>query len=284
MPAPAPPKKPFVDKIPPDVTIVPDLEYVPGGGESQSLDLYLPKSDAAKIPLVVFVHGGGWNSGTDKVWHPSFHDLLANGFAVATINYRMLPQFPWPAQINDTKAAVRWLRAHAADYHLDADHIGIWGHSAGGHLAAMMGTTNGNPTLEGNDGVKGVSSDVQAACDWSGPTDLVATYTDPAEATSILYKLDVALVGGPSASVQDLLKQASPITYVSSKSVPFLIMQGATDNVVPLTQSTELNDALQKAGVESQFIICPNEGHGIDKPADLVPVTAFFTKHLKPLP
>jgi acetyl esterase/lipase len=288
---PPPPKKPFADKIPPDVKVIPDLEYVPGGGKWQSLDLYLPKGGAGKIPLVVFVHGGGWNSGTDKDWHPSFHDLLANGFAVATINYRLVPSALWPAQIFDTKAAVRWLRAHAADYNLDPDRFGVWGHSAGGHLAAMMGTTNGNASLEGDEGVKGVSSDVQAACDWSGPSDLVTAY-DQMPPNSPLYKVDLALVGGPSPNVKDALKNASPITYVNSKSVPFLIEQGANDNIVPLTQSTELNNALQKAGVESTQVVVPGADHGVvphlsqgpSAPDVYAPVTAFFEKHLKSSP
>jgi acetyl esterase/lipase len=273
--------KPFVDKIPPDVQIKPDLEYVPGGGASQSLDLYLPKSDAPLIPLVVYIHGGGWVSGTDKDWHPSFCDLLEHGFAVATINYRLTKEALHPAQIYDCKAAIRWLRAHAADYHLNPDRIGVWGHSAGGHLAALLGVTNDLPAMEGDEGTKGVSSSVQAACDWSGPTDLVKTFQDGPAAAQSLYPLVVGLVGGPDKANKENLAQASPVTYVSAKSVPFLIMQGDKDNVVPLDQSSILDAALKKAGVESTLIFIPGGGHGIGKPDDLKPVTAFFEKQIK---
>jgi acetyl esterase/lipase len=274
--------KPFVDHLPPDVQIKADLEYVPGGGAVNTLDLYLPKTDAPLIPLVVFIHGGGWNSGTDKDWHPSFGDLLSHGFAVATINYRMVQQGLFPAQIYDCKAAVRWLRSHAADYHLDPDHIGVWGHSAGGHLSALMGVTNDLPALEGNEGVKGVSSSVQAACDWSGPTDLVKTLEEGPTPSPALYRVVVGLVGGPDKANKDNLAQASPITYVNSKCPPFLIMQGDKDKIVPTEQSTLLDAALKKAGVDSTLILVPGADHGsISKPDNLKPVTAFFEKHLK---
>lgn len=273
---------PFVDKlIPTDTVLKADLEYVPGGGASHTLDLYLPKTDAAKIPLVIFIHGGGWNSGTSKDWHPSFGNLLEHGFAVATINYRLTGEAIFPAQIYDCKAAVRWLRAHAADYRLDPDHIGVWGHSAGGHLAAFLGTTNDNPKFEGDEGVKGVSSSVQAACDWSGPMDLGKTFADGAQAGGILYKLDVGLVGGPDKATKENMAEASPITYVSAKSAPFLIMEGDRDEYVPLEQSSRMDDALKKAGVESTLIFLPGARHGLDKPDQLPPVTAFFEKHLK---
>ena len=281
-PAAPKPKKPFVDNIPADVQVVRDLEYVPGGGASQSLDLYLPKSDGKTLPLVMFIHGGGWNSGTKNDWHPSFHDLLTHGFAVATINYRLSTQALYPAAVYDCKAAIRWLRAHAADYHYDPDHIGVWGHSAGGHLAALMGVSNGVAVLEGNEGTTGVSSDVQAACDWSGPTDLNKVLEGGRALEPAVWDVVMQFYGGQDKATPELLAQGSPVTYVNAKTVPFLIMQGDKDNVVPLAQSTYLDDALKKAGVESTLIFIPGRGHGVDKPSDLVPVTDFFTKHLKP--
>ena len=207
--------------------------------------------------------------------------MLEHGFAVATINYRLTAVALHPAQIYDCKAAVRWLRAHASDYRLDPDHIGVWGHSAGGHLAALLGVTNDLPEMEGDEGTKGVSSSVQAACDWSGPTDLAKTFQDGPAAAPLLYPLVTGLVGGPDKATKENLTQASPITYVSAKSVPFLIMQGDKDNVVPLDQSSLFDAALKKAGVDSTFIFIPARGHGIDKPDDLKPVTAFFEKQIK---
>ncbi len=280
----ADPKKKFVDNIPADVTVLSNLEYVPGGGQWQSLDLYLPKTTGGPLPLVVFIHGGGWCAFTKDDWHPSFHDLLTHGFAVANINYRLTPGSIFPAQIYDAKAAVRWLRSHAADYHLDPNHVGVWGHSAGGHLSALMGVSNGVAALEGTEGVTGVSSDVQAACDWSGPTELVKTYENGRDANALLWDVVVKLVGGPDKVNKDLLAQASPITYVNSNAVPLLIMQGVNDDVVPLFHSNDFGNALKKVGVESTVIIIPGEGHGICKPDDVAQVTAFFEKHLKPAP
>lgn len=277
---PAAPKK-FIDKIPADVEIKSDLEYVPGGGTLQSLDLYLPPANGAALPLVVFIHGGGWESCTKNDWHPSFHDLLTHGFAVASINYRLAPKSPFPAQIEDCKAAVRWLRAHAIDYHFDHDHIGVWGHSAGGHLVALMGVSNNVPALEGTEGGTGVSSSVQAVCDWSGPTDLAKAYTEIPPANPVLLQALVNLMGGADKTTPKHLAQASPITYVSATSVPFLIMQGDKDKVVSVEQARILDAALKKAGVESTLIILPGVGHGYDTPDDLAHVTAFFEKHLK---
>lgn len=286
----SPPKKKFVDNIPPEVTVQSNLEYVSGGGASQSLDLYLPPANGGTLPVVVFVHGGGWRAGTKDDWHPSFHDLLTHGFAVANINYRLSTEAPWPAQIDDCKAAVRWVRAHAGDYHFDPDHIGMWGHSAGGHLTALMGVSNNVASLEGTEGVIGVSSAVQAGCDWSGPVDIALFARQVAPLYSRGVDMTNQLMGGADKATQESLAQASPITYVSASSVPFLIMHGEKDNVVSQEQPKLLDDALKKVGVESTLIIVPGADHGIvshpsqgpNVPDVYTPVTAFFEKHLKP--
>ena len=277
----AAPGKKFADNIPPEVQLQPNLEYVTGGGSAQNLDLYLPPTKSGLLPVVVYVHGGGWSSCTKDDWHPSFHDLLIHGIAVANINYRLSGQAPFPAQIEDCKAAVRWVRAHAKEYHLDPDHIGIWGHSAGGHLAALTGVTNQVKKLEGNGGNADVSSSVQAACDWSGPVDLVKIVQDGRAANAVLWDFVVKLMGGEAGATKEALAEATPGTYVSAGSVPFLIMHGELDKIVPLDQCKALDAALKKAGAETTLIIVPNEGHGICKPDDLARVTAFFDQHLK---
>ena len=288
----SPPKKKFVDNIPPGVTVQSNLEYVSGGGAPQSLDLYLPPANGGMAPVVVFVHGGGWRGGTKDDWHPSFHDLLTHGFAVANLNYRLSTQVPWPAQIDDCKSAVRWVRKHAGDYHLDPDHIGIWGHSAGGHLTALMGVSNNVAALEGAEGVTGVSSAVQAACDWSGPVDLALFSRQVPPLYPHAADLVIQLMGGADKATPENMAQASPITYVSASSVPFLIMHGEKDNIVSQEQPRLLDDALKKVGVESTLIIVPGSDHGIvphgsqmaNPPDVYTPVTAFFEKHLKAPP
>ena len=148
-----------------------NLPYVANGHERQRLDLYLPEKAEGRLPLIVWIHGGAWWAGS-KEDCPAV-PLAAKGYAVASINYRFSQHAVFPAQIEDCKAAIRWLRANAAKYHLDADHIGVWGASAGGHLVALLGTTGGVKELEGKGGNLDQSSRVQCVVDWFGPTDFV---------------------------------------------------------------------------------------------------------------
>jgi len=281
--SPRPAPKRFVDKVPEGTQIIEDLEYVSDGGASQSLDIYLPpsseKGDALR-PLVVYIHGGGWRSGSKNDWHPSFRDLLENGFAVACISYRLTTKAPWPAQIHDSKAAVRWLRANAEEYKFDPNRIGVWGHSAGGHLAALIGTSGDVKELEGSEGKTDISSTVQAACNWSGPTDFTMAINEENPKWQFLRKLVIELLGGEEAAPK-AAPAASPITYVNAKCPPFLSMIGEKDEVIPLQQVSVLHEALKKADVESTLIVVPNGDHGIAAPDNLKPVTEFFTKHLK---
>jgi len=150
-----------------------DLVFGKADGIELTLDLYLPSNPIRSVPLIIYIHGGGWR-GLDKSWCPYPMRFLTLEYAVASINYRLAPDATFPAQLHDCKAAVRWLRAHAEDFHFLGDRIGVWGDSAGGHLAAMLGVTGKRPELEGNCGTPGVSSQVQAVCDWFGPTDLVS--------------------------------------------------------------------------------------------------------------
>ncbi len=164
------PKRPAAPKLPAGVKVLRDLQYVEGGHERNRLDLYLPEKAEGRLPLVVWIHGGAWWAGS-KDGCPAV-PLTAKGYAVASINYRLSQHAVFPAQIEDCKAAIRWLRANAAKYHLDADHIGVWGASAGGHLVAMLGTTGNVKELEGKGGNLDQSSRVQCVVDWFGPSDL----------------------------------------------------------------------------------------------------------------
>ncbi len=159
-------------KLPDGVKAMRNLEYVPGGHERQKLDLYLPEKADGPLPVIVWVHGGGWQKGS-KDNSPGIF-LAAKGFAVASVGYRLSQHALFPAQIEDCKAAIRWLRANAKKYNFDPDHVGAWGGSAGGHLVALLGTTGGMKELEGKDGNLDQSSKVQCVLDWYGPTDFRA--------------------------------------------------------------------------------------------------------------
>lgn len=258
-----------------------NLEYAKVDGNlSLLLDLYVPKSDKP-LPLVVWIHGGAWQMG-NKDNCPAMA-MTRHGYAAASIDYRLCQQAVFPAQIHDCKGAIRFLRANAAKFNLDPNRIGVWGASAGGHLAALLGTTAGNKELEGAVGDnEGVSSEVQAVCDFFGPSDFIsfadANLPIAEAATSPLTRL----LGGPVSKKRELAALASPVTHASKNAAPFLIMHGDKDTTVPLQQSQALHKALQAAGAESTLKVIPGAGHGFGGADIALAVAAFFDKHLNP--
>jgi acetyl esterase/lipase len=263
-----------------------DLEYVKGGHERNKLDLYVPAKPEGPLPLIVWIHGGAWLSG-NKNNTPAL-PLLARGYAVASINYRLSQHAKWPAQIEDCKAAIRWLRASASKYHLDPEHIGIWGSSAGGHLVALLGTTGGVKELEGEGGNSEQSSRVQAVIDFFGPSDF-ATIAEQSGPDSQLDHAasdspEAKLLGGRIQDNKDKAAKASPVSYVNTKAAPFLILHGEKDRVVPYAQSAELAEALKKAGVEVTLKKIEGAGHGgpqFNSAENRKLIVDFFDKHLK---
>lgn len=259
--------------VPASVKLLADLPYVPGGHERQKLDLYLPENATGPLPVILWVHGGGWRAG-DKANPPALA-LIDKGYVVASMNYRFSKHAVFPAQIHDCKAAVRWLRANAKMHGLDPDHIGAWGASAGGHLVALLGTTNDRPDLEGSLGNPDQSSRVQAVVDWFGPTDLLTVGAKDTRSE---------LIGGDAQTHPDEARRASPMTYVSDKACPFLIMHGDKDVTVPITQSEAFAEALQKVGAEATFVAVPGAAHGakrFQRPEQMQQVEDFFSRHLK---
>lgn len=261
-----------------------DVEYARIGEKSLLLDIYMPAEPKAPLPLVVWVHGGAWKAGS-KRGCPAL-GLVRRGYVAASINYRLSQEAVYPAQIQDCKAAIRFLRAHAKEYAINADRIGVWGGSAGGHLVALLGTTGGVKKLEGAVGGNlDESSRVQCVVDYFGPTDFMAfkgkkTWVKVDKAGSPL----VDLVGGMLAEKKDLVALANPITFVSKDDPPFLVVHGDKDTTVPFSQSELLVAALKKAGVDVTFEGVRGAGHGF-RPAErrrLAPIVqAFFDKHLK---
>jgi acetyl esterase/lipase len=238
-----------------DATIHRDLVYKTVNGAALTLDLYCPEKVSGPAPVIVWIHGGAWRRGGKRKC-PAVA-LVPDGYAVASIDYRLSSTAPFPAQIEDCKAAVRWLRANAAKYNLDADRIGVWGMSAGGHLAALLGTTGGVPELEGSGDNMQYSSRVQAVCAVAGPTNLPAlTNVGPKRMSAI-----EGLLGGPLEKDKAKAIAASPIHYVSKDDPPFLIVHGEGDRVIPVEQSQRLYEALQKAGVNATLKILPQVGH-----------------------
>jgi acetyl esterase/lipase len=271
-------EKPPIKPLPAGVTVQRDLEYVANGHERHRLDLYLPKKVTKPMPLIVWIHGGGWRNGSKEPC-PAVR-FVNKGYAVASVNYRLSQHAVFPAQIEDCKAAVRWLRANAKKYNLDPDRFGAWGSSAGGHLVALLGTSGDVKEMEGKGGNEDQSSRVQAVVDWFGPTDFtqMGGWHDGAKSP------EAQLLGGPVQQNKDKAAKANPITYVSKDDPPFLILHGTKDMTVPLRQSEMLSDALKKAGVEVIFELIEGAGHGGKEfytPQRMQMLEAFFTRHLK---
>ncbi|MDX2269162.1 MAG: alpha/beta hydrolase [Bryobacter sp.] len=250
--------------LPAGVQLSADVEYAPG----LLLDIYTPAGPPK--PLVVWVHGGAWRNG-NKEGTPAL-GLLQHGFAVASIRYRLTGQAAFPAQIDDCRAAIRFLRAHASKYNYNASKIGVWGSSAGGHLVALLGTLGER------------EDKVQAVVDWYGPTDLrrMSMHPSTMDHDSPLAP-EARLIGGPVQQNAELAERANPITYISKDDPPFFIQHGDADPLVATEQSELLMNALRKAGVAAEFEILHGAGHGgrqFMAPENLAKVRAFLAKHL----
>jgi acetyl esterase/lipase len=263
-----------------------DLAYVENGHARQKLDLYVPEKAATPLPLLIWVHGGGWAAGSKDGCPPLKQGFAERGYAVASIGYRLSGDAIFPAQIEDCKAAIRWLRAHAKQYGLNPDRFGVWGSSAGGHLVALLGASGGVREFDVGAHLD-VSSRVQAVCDYYGPTDLLQM--DAHALPEARLKHDPAtspesrLIGGAIQENKEKTTRANPIVYVSKDDPPFLIVHGDKDPVVPIHQSQLLFEALKKAGVSVHFHTIKGAGHGqgfggreIDEM-----VSSFFDRCLK---
>jgi acetyl esterase/lipase len=262
-----------------------DLPYADTANPRHRLDLYLPKNRKSdKLPVIVFFHGGAWMHG-DKAYGASvlMPFLRTDQYAGVSVGYRLSGEAQWPAQIYDCKAAIRWLRANAPKYGLDADHIGVWGSSAGGHLALLLGVSGDVPELEGDIGsYKGVSSKVAAVANFFGVSELLAMIGQPSDIDRTRADAPEAkLISGGLCENPGKAKAASPITYVSANDPPVLTVHGTKDRTVPYDQAVRLDAALRKAGVPSFFVTIKGGGHGDFGTAADDRVKAFFDKYLR---
>lgn len=261
----------------PQMRLYKDIAYLPNGHERQKLDLYVPENSGGLMPLIVWIHGGGWMGGSKNHCPPL--PWTRKGYVLASIDYRLSQDAKFPAQIEDCKAAVRWLRIHSDKYSIDPDRMVAWGDSAGGHLASLLGTAGDEREWE--HGLPDVSSRVQAVIDWYGRADLTRVSTD----LSLADSPSALLLGGCGKKVAALAKKASPILHVSKDDPPFLIMHGSMDSLVPMHQSQALAGALKKAGVESRLVILEGAGHGGEEflfVEQVKVIDAFLEQHLAP--
>jgi acetyl esterase/lipase len=264
-------------QYPPGTRAYKDLTYVSKGHKRQKLDLYVPESGEGPLPLIVWIHGGAWREGS-KEYCPAL-PWVEKGYVIASINYRLCQDAQFPAQIEDCKAAVRWLRTHAREYRIDPGRIAAWGDSAGGHLASLLGTTGDIPGWEQGHPVG--SSRVQVVIDWYGRADLACVATDPAYADSPI----AMLLGGSGPEFEDEAQDASPIRHISKEDPAFLIMHGDKDAVVPVEQSLAFAAALREGGVKVKLVILKGAGHGGREflaPEEVTTIDTFLREHLGP--
>jgi acetyl esterase/lipase len=285
---------PMAEEFISDIVERKNLAYVRHGSPNQTLDLYGPKKPR-NVPLLVWIHGGAFLFGSKEGFpaEPVPLHFLLEGYAVASINYRLSSEAVFPAQLEDCKAAVRWLRAHAEEFGIDPDRIGVWGASAGGTLAALLGTTSEIRDFEVGENL-GYSSRVQAVCDFFGPTDFLlmdAHRLPDGQIHDAPDSPESKLVGGPIQDNPDKVKRVNPVTYVDKNAPPFLIVHGTLDRLVPFHQSQLLAAALEAAGVSVTLHSVEGGGHGeyfgasggcgLYADPELGPsVKAFFATHL----
>lgn len=239
-----------------------NIVYARIGDRALHVNLIMPPDyETKQYPAVIWVHGGGWQGGSYMDDLAGAFKIFGKGFVTGSIEYRLSQEAKYPAQINDCKAAIRFLRANAKKYGIDPNRIGVWGGSAGGHLVALMGTTGGVKQLEGDVGkYVDTSSEVQAVCDLFGPTEFTeATMKEYIPAVQAMIE---GLLGGPISEKRGLARLASPINFASKDDPPMLILHGDQDPLVPMNQSDKLYDVLKKAGVDVTLVKVKGASHG----------------------
>lgn len=238
---------------------VKDVVYATVGGKALALDLHLPAGSKAP-PLVVYLHGGAWHSGS-KTQYPAF--LVERGFAVASLDFRSTNEAPFPADIHDIKAGIRFLRARAKEYGYRTERVAIVGASSGGHLAALAGVTNGHPELEGTEGDhRDQSSSVQAIVSYFGASNLttILSQSTPGGLEVRVPALQ-KLFGGPPDQKSSLAKLASPVFHVDRRDPPLMLLHGDQDAQMPINQMHELDGAYAAAGLKAEVLVLHGVGH-----------------------
>lgn len=257
-----------------------DLVYGKGGAVDLKLDLAMPKEGAGPFPAIVFLHGEGWRAGNRRQMHHFIEGVARMGWVGVTVEYRLVPAARFPAQVEDCKAAVRWMRANAAAYRIRKDRIGVVGFSAGGHLASLLGVTGEKDGLEGTGGNAGQSSGVQAVVSFFGPED----FTTRDWPRDLEREVIVPFLGGSFADRPEIYRRASPVGYVTRGAPPFLLFHGREDELVPVDQSIRLAEKLKSAGVPVRLVVMEGEKHGFTdagNEASMKTMLEFLTERLR---
>jgi acetyl esterase/lipase len=266
-------------KIPDGIKFEPDLVFGKGGDVELTLDLARPEKLDKPAPCIVFIHGGGWRGGNRKVHDQHIVDFAKRGYVTATLQYRLVPSARFPAQIEDVKCGIRYLRTNADKYQLDPKKIGAVGFSAGAHLVMMLGVMDEKDGLEGTGGHADQPSKVNAVVAFFGPTDLGASDIPAISGGMVNDFLNSTKEENP-----EIRKTASPITYVDKADAPLLIYQGTKDPLVPHTQAFLMADAMTKAGMPGRIELLIGGAHGWGNPElnrTVEGTLAFFAEHLK---
>jgi acetyl esterase/lipase len=253
------------------IRLVPDVDYAGDGNPRHRLTLAFPLESAVKnpLPIIVYIHGGAWLEGDHRRGVGAIRSLVGTGrFAGASIGYRLTDEAGWPAQIHDCKAAIRWIRANAARLGVDPGKIAVMGHSAGGHLSAMLGLAGAaEDGLEGDVGShSSTPSRVAVAINFFGPSDLLSMQSQMPENGVIQHDApdspESRLLRGPLQSKPGLARSASPRFFVDASDPPMLLIHGDQDRLIPIAQSIDLAADLENSGVEHVFVRVIGGGHG----------------------
>jgi acetyl esterase/lipase len=259
-------------------------------GTELKMNLIVPPMGEGPFPAVLCVHGGAWRSGNSAAYEPFMLQLAMSGYVAAAIEYRFCPEHKWPAQIEDAKCAVRYLRAHAKELKIDPTKTAAIGESAGGHLSLLLGMMDPKDGFEGSGGNEGQSSKVQAVVNLFGPTDFRTWTLSPEEDARFTQvsgmSLDTMIADfvGASDRSAEVMALVSPVAYINAGDPPVLTFHGTNDPLVPIRQAEELHTALEKAGVPQKLVVMEGAGHGWTGP-ELVTTIAqamqFLDKNLK---
>lgn len=268
-----------------DVVVEENVTYGRVGDVELQLDIAHPKDGSGPYPGILFIHGGAWAGGERTAYRGLIERAARNGYVAAQISYRLTGfdpatktgKVPFPAQLNDCKCAVRWMRSVADKYHVDPDRIGVTGGSAGGHLSLLVGFVGEDAGLEGDGGHADCSSRVKAVVNYCGPTDLVREY----EQVQAVQPFLMALCGGTPESAADAYRAASPVNYLSPDDPPVLTLHGDKDDIVPVDQARLLDEKMQAAGLPHELLVLEGQGHAIKSDKADAAFWQFFDKHLK---
>lgn len=263
-----------------DVIVENDIEFSNPDNQRLLLNLARPAKGDGPFPAVLCIHGGGFRAGDRHGYDGLIKRFAAHGYVAATVEYRLAPKYQFPAQVYDVKAAIRWMRANAAKYHVTPDRIGVTGGSAGGHLVHFLGVTGDVKGFEGDGGNPGQSSRVNCVVSYSGPSDFTKSYGKSVDAAEVLP----LFLGGNVEQQRQRHILSSPLYWVTPNAAPTLAIHGTKDNYVAYEQAVWIVDKLKAAGVEADLLTLDGAGHGFGgddaRRADEA-MFAFFDRHLK---